>query len=894
MPIGLGRWDDQMRPARRPALQAAIALGAVVALQAGWTALGLPGVRVLSDALFIVVPAVAAGACVSAARRGSGAVRPFWWCMVAVEGLWVVANICWAWYEVVLIRLVPTPSPADAFYGAALALAVIAMVTGLLPLVYGRSAALRVVLDVALSGGSFMFLSWATALGAMLASDQTGLAQTITWLCPALGVTAATLAFAMMTRVSSYSRVPCLLLGAAFLVGAVADTVWAFANVTGGYSMGSLIDPLWTVAYGTVGVAAMTITPEVGRDKLRVAPARWEALGAYVPVSAALVVATVQHVRGQLTDEMLTVGLVIVAALALRQVLAILENHALARTLESRVDQRTDELRASESHFRSIVSNISDVVLIVDVDRRVRYQSPSAARVLGYGPDELVGAHVEEFTHPDDLAAARHRASEDPSSVHVARVRAGDGAWQHMEVRVTNLLDHPEVRGLVVAMRDVGERLELEERLRHQAFHDSLTGLTNRALLHQELGQQLADGRRPSLLLLDLDEFKAVNDTAGHDMGDDVLKAVAQRLRESTRPGDVVSRLGGDEFAVVLHDDPRAHAAVAVADRVLHALRMPLVIQGREVRCLGSIGVAATGDNATAAGLLRDADVAMYEAKARGKGRIELFTSTMRHQVVRRQRVEELLRGAISERRIVLHFQPLVDLATERFVGAEALLRLRDDDGQLVSPLEFVPIAEETGLIVGIGAWVLIEACRQAATWQGARRFDVAVNVSTRQLHDRTLPRAVASALEQAGLPADLLTLEITEGALATADADVEATLLALRRLGVRLSIDDFGAGYSSLGRLRHLPVDELKIDRSFISELTGDDGEAPLIDAILALAARLGLSVVAEGIETEQQARQLTRRACGRGQGYLYARPLPAGEVMAVLAGVGLPIQAR
>jgi EAL domain-containing protein (putative c-di-GMP-specific phosphodiesterase class I) len=268
----------------------------------------------------------------------------------------------------------------------------------------------------------------------------------------------------------------------------------------------------------------------------------------------------------------------------------------------------------------------------------------------------------------------------------------------------------------------------------------------------------------------------------------------------------------------------------------------------------------------------------------------------MRDAVVRRQRIEELLRRAIQEHRLVLLYQPMVDLAADRFVGAEALLRLRGDGGELISPVEFIPVAEETGLIVEIGAWVLNEACREVACWQGLRPdgppFDIAVNVSTRQLQDAGLARAVAAALEVADLPAGLLTLEITEGSLGAADPDLDDTLLALRKLGVRLSIDDFGCGYSSLGRLRHLPVDELKIDRSFVAEL-GAGSEAPLVDAILAMARRLGLTVVAEGIETGEQADYLRART-DRGQGYLYSRPLPPAEVIAVLAGTPAAARAR
>jgi diguanylate cyclase (GGDEF)-like protein len=867
----------QMGPVRSPLYRAVTALAVVVAVQAGWLALGLPGGRALSDLLLVVVPVLGAAAATVTALQHRRRMRTCWTLFAVVAASWAAANAVEGWYEVVLLRPAPTPSPAVWFHGGALVVGVAAMVLSLLPALPTRAGAIRLVLDVVLSGGAVLFVVWSVLVGPMLGHHDTEPGQTVTWLYPALGVVASSVAFATMTRVGAPARRPCFLLGLVFAASALADMGRAYAHLTGGDGAGPLLDPMGTVAYGLLAVAALAAR-RLPHLETRVIPARWESLGPYLLLSLALAAALLAHAGGELSDGMLLASLGLSAILVVRQVLSVLDHHGLARTLEQRVAERTDALRASESRFRSIVTSISDAVVLVDGDGTIGYQSPAVTELLGYPAASLCGQPVSALFGAELVRAGRR----------VCPMRTSDGGTRHVDCTITDLLEHPDVQGMVLALRDVEAQVELEDQLRHQANHDGLTGLVNRARLHEALGALLAAGRRPSLLLLDLDEFKAVNDTAGHDLGDAVLRAVADRLQDSTRPGDIVSRLGGDEFAVVLNDDPRAHAAVAVADRVLHALRVPMDVQGRQVRCLGSIGVAATAEHTTSAALLRDADVAMYVAKARGKGRIELFTPAMRDTVVRRHRIEDLLRTAVEEERLVVHYQPVVDLQSGQFLGAEALLRLRDDDGELVSPLDFVPIAEETGVIVGIGAWVLGEACRQAARWQEIRPdgppFEVAVNVSTRQLQDRGLPRAVAAALEVSDLPAGLLTLEITEGALAAADADVDATLGALRRLGVRLSIDDFGAGYSSLGRLRRLPVDELKIDRSFIGELGGID-DAPLVDAILALAARLGLSVVAEGIETVEQACRLRARSCARGQGYLYARPLPAAELLLTLA---------
>jgi predicted signal transduction protein with EAL and GGDEF domain len=362
-----------------------------------------------------------------------------------------------------------------------------------------------------------------------------------------------------------------------------------------------------------------------------------------------------------------------------------------------------------------------------------------------------------------------------------------------------------------------------------------------------------------------------------------VLVAVAGRLRACTRPHDLVVRLGGDEFAVLLPNDPGGESAAVLADRILVGLETALPVRGRAMRCGGSIGVATLRVGGAAEDLIRDADVAMYVAKRKGRGRIERFTADMHDAVIRRRAAEERLRACVMDGTLVVHYQPIVELATGRAVGVEALVRLPDGNGGLIAPAEFISIAEDTSLIVPLGARVLARACADALAWQAHRPdgppIGVSVNLSTRQLQDAALCAAVEAAL-RCGLAPGLLTLEIPEGALAD-DADTEATLHRLRSIGVRLSVDDFGAGYSSLGRLRSLPVDELKIDRSFIDPLRTDPDDA-VVEAVLALGERLGLVVVAEGIETREQAARLQALGCRFAQGYHFARPGPASEVVA------------
>jgi diguanylate cyclase (GGDEF)-like protein/PAS domain S-box-containing protein len=879
-----------MRLKRRELSRSAVTAFAVVLVHALWIATGLPGGRVLSDLLFVIAPLGGAVTAALAVRRLQGRARLCWSAFAGAQFCWAAANLVWAYYELVLHDVVPSSSAVDAFYLGAYACGLTGVVVALLTVVPTRAGAWRIACDVLISGGGLVLIAWVVVFG-WTSSGAGGADAGLTWLYPAFDVAVAALAFAVLTHVPARARAPWLFIGAGSLAAAVANTLWASANLEGGFLSGSLVDIGWVASYSIIGLSGVGVCDDAGLDRPRLVPSRWEIALPYLPLAALGAVFYWGETHGGVTDAMRVGGVLMGLAVMVRQLLVTIDNARLTRTLEHRVEERTGELRSREAHFRSIVTSISDVVLVLDHDGVITYHTP-LVRPLGYVGKELVGMRVGDLMHPDDLARMRER-SLDPDGalglVFLNRFRHRDGSWRHLESSVTELLDHPDLSGMLVVLRDVGDRVELEERLRHQAYHDALTGLANRSLLNEQLEAAIGRGERPSLLVLDLDEFKAVNDTAGHDLGDEVLVAVARRLRHATRPRDLVARLGGDEFAVLVSDDPEATAAMAVAERVLSALRLPLTVKQRSIRCLGSVGVAATTSETTAAGLLRDADVAMYVAKAAGKGRAERFTPEMRVELLRRQVVEDLVRRAVSDRRLVVHYQPVVALATGEVVGAEALLRLRDEDGALVSPVEFVPIAEDLGLIGEIGSRVLAEACRTAAGWQQldeSRAISIAVNISTRQLHAPNLLHQVASALELSGLAPELLTLEITEGAL-TSDPIVEETLHALRAVGVRLSIDDFGAGYSSLGRLRSFPVDELKIDRSFVAELT-TGGEATLIEAILAMAASLGLEVVAEGIETVEQAEALRARGCWRGQGFLFSQPVPADVLATVLVGAG------
>jgi diguanylate cyclase (GGDEF)-like protein len=437
------------------------------------------------------------------------------------------------------------------------------------------------------------------------------------------------------------------------------------------------------------------------------------------------------------------------------------------------------------------------------------------------------------------------------------------------------------------------ERKRAEVALAHQALHDPLTELPNRALFLDRLEQALARAQRSSVnvavLFLDLDRFKVVNDSLGHEAGDRLLVDVANRLRGVVRPGDTVARFGGDEFTI-LCDVRGERDAVLIAERVAAAVEAPFTLDDNEAFLTTSLGIALTTGrvDARAEALIRDADAAMYRAKERGKSRYELFDSNMRASAVDRLEIENALHRALDRGEFRVFYQPAVDLLTGEPVGVESLVRWQHPERGLVGPDEFIALTEETGLIVPLGAWVLREACRQWKVWEesGTPAPRIAVNLSTRQLGQPDLVEVVADVLEETGMDPAQLSLEITESTVLEDTESALGTLEALKRQGVRISLDDFGTGYSSLALLKRLPVDELKVDRSFVMGLGRDPKDSPIVSTVVGLAEALGLAAIAEGVETAAQAEELRRIGCRLAQGFYFARPQPAERTTPLLGG--------
>jgi diguanylate cyclase (GGDEF)-like protein/PAS domain S-box-containing protein len=533
-------------------------------------------------------------------------------------------------------------------------------------------------------------------------------------------------------------------------------------------------------------------------------------------------------------------------------------------------------------------------MIMLDTEGRVRLWNPAAERVFAWTQDEVLG-EIAPHVPPDrrkSFLELLERAKQGEQLLDHEDVRVNrDGKRCHISLStaVVHGADG-EISGFLGMLTDITARKEMENRLRTLAHRDPLTGLANRALITERIDQAVARSEDPehsvSLLLLDLDGFKAVNDSFGHAFGDELLIAVAGRLMTCLRSNDLAARLGGDEFAVLL-ETVEFDEAVRVGERIVESLSGPFSLSRAEVVVTASVGVVHADKDRSTQDMLRDADVAMYTAKGAGKNQLVVFQRSMQQRVATRLQIESELRTAVVEEQFELHYQPLVNLDTHRIVGVEALLRWRHPERGLLAPAEFVGVAEETGLIVPIGRWVVETAVSRVASWQPddpGQLLSVGVNLSPRQLYDEDFFATAAAALAKAELPPAALTVEITENLLLGDSSRADERLAQLRGFGIRIAVDDFGTGYSSLAYLRRYPVDVLKVDRSFVRPLCDDPRPAALVRSIIDLAAALDMDTVAEGVETQSQARILSGLGCHVAQGYYFARPQPAAVIERVL----------
>ncbi|MFI7547328.1 EAL domain-containing protein [Actinoplanes sp. NPDC049599] len=883
-------------PLRRP-VPTTVVVGAAVALFGVWMATGLGGgtvTQAVSDLGTVLMTLAAGIACLLRAVRRRGRMGLAW----AGIGLGALSysfgEACWSWTELARDRAVPFPGLPDVGY-----LGMVPLISaGLLLVPVGRQTVanrVRGIADGLMIAVSLLLMCWILVLDPLVAAGGHGTLIGYPFGAVVL-ITAALYALAQLRRDGPDAGPLLLLVGAVCTVG-VSDCVYAYLTLHDAYLSGSVLDTGWFGGFALVLLAALRPGTRTAGDE---DPEERQPFAMLVPYAVMLVAVACSVVAFAVTGDVdpVTAGsrTFLIGLIIVRQLLTLLENRQLTRRLEARVSARSTELQASELRFRALVMQSSESVAVIDADSTIRFQSESVERIFGYPPAALLGLRLLEVVGrraAGPLAEALASIRDEPLAVAVVEVplRHCDGRVRLAEMTITNLVHDPSVRGFVLNTRDIHDASELQEQLVHEAYHDALTGLVSRALFRERVLEALARetagaGVGVAVLMLDLDGFKEVNDSLGHAAGDALLVQVAARLRGAVREGDTVARFGGDEFGVVIESTTARADAEAVAERIGAALQEPVHLGGRQLRVAGSIGLACGADAADIDQLLRNADLAMYRAKSAGGAGLATYDPGMLAGLVQRLELEADLRLALERAELVLHYQPTVDLRTGEVVGFEALVRWHHPTRGMVSPLDFIGIAEATGLIVPLGRWVLAEACRQSVAWGAGstRRFKMAVNVSVRQFEHGDVSAMVAEVLAETGMPVDQLCLEMTESVLLT-DTDENLTqLLRLKALGVTLAMDDFGTGYSSLAYLRRYPMDILKIDRSFVERLGGDREDEALVRTIVRLGKSLGMTTVAEGIEDAGQLATLRNLGCDLAQGYLLSRPLPAAEAGRVL----------
>ena len=672
-------------------------------------------------------------------------------------------------------------------------------------------------------------------------------------------------------------RVP-LLLSIGFATMLLGDVAWSVAKITGHYLPGDLQDILYVACYVPLAAA--------GREQIRmgsqnthsaVSKSLAQALPYAAMLTAFLVLVTLT--QGDVGNPA-TVMTIIVFVLALLVL--------VRQTLVLREDAATRERRAArlvEDRYASLIANASDVIMIAGVDGTLRFASPASEHTLGLSPDELSGKNLLDLWTGGDaerLAAfLGDVAATDGEPIGPVEMSIERGRERYvLEVVGSNLTRDPAVQGLALNFRDITERKGLEEQLRQLAFHDSLTLLANRGLFRDRVQHALTlaqrGGHQVAVMFLDLDNFKNVNDTLGHDAGDRLLQAVAQRLVKSTRSSDTVARLGGDEFAILVEGCTATFEVERLAASLITKLDQPFPLGTTEVHVSASVGVAFSSSEVGADALLSKADIAMYHAKSAGKNRFTAFQPQMQETLHERMRLESDLTRALAEEEFILEYQPIVDLGTRSLLGVEALVRWQHPELGLLMPRRFIHVAEECGQITRLGQWVLTRACRDLCAWRavvaGGENLRVSVNISGRHLQHGDLVGDVARALADSGLEPGNLVIELTESTIMHNTEANLTRLVQLKSLGVRLAIDDFGTGYSSLSYLHRFPIDILKIDRSFVSRLTNTYNGPELARAVITLGETLGLDTVAEGIEVEGEVEALVALGCVAGQGFLFA----------------------
>ncbi|WP_086732672.1 putative bifunctional diguanylate cyclase/phosphodiesterase [Streptomyces glaucescens] len=876
----------------------------------------------------------AAVSCLLYARSRRVRFRPAWLLFALSSAMAAMGNLVWGWYEVVLARPVPSPSYADLFF---LCFAPPAIV-GLLVLAkrpVTKAGWVCLALDAWLIGGSLLTLSWSLALAQAAKGGGPGVAHAALSLAyPLLDIALVSMVLALHFRRSGAHRPAVNTAIGALALTVMCDALFTSPLLHHSYRSGQLLDAGWFAGSLLLAYAPWVAPRPAEEQHTRVVHehvpgqrgpvhpphgpvppgehSRYPAtrpltgsLAALTPYLAAAVCTLgilYNVLNGRSVDRVvLLTGGTVVLALVMRQGIMLLDNITL-----------TQELAQKENHFRSLVQGSSDVIMIAAPNGTLRYVSPAAAGVYGRPAEDLVGSELADLIHPEDLGCVVHEVRrflaasplEEPTTRIECRFRSGDGGWLNVESTVNR-----HHGGLIFNSRDVTERVRLQAQLQHNAEHDPLTDLPNRALFTKRV-QQALSGRRASdrgaalrgtaVLFIDLDGFKAVNDTIGHQAGDELLVQAARRLQEAVRQGDTASRLGGDEFAALIVGDgttrdraARERNILELADRLRLKLSQPYVIDGNDVRVAASIGVAFAEPGLGAGELLRNADLAMYRAKSAGKGRVVLYKPQMQQDVVRKAELATRLRAALHDGEFTLLHQPVVRLADGRISSVTAQARWRSSQGVLFTPAEFLRVAEDSDRTAELGRWLIQEAVEQAAERAATGLVvPVAVRMAARRLLDRSMPLgSVEALLTRHGLPSGSLIVELTDVDPRVPLDELERRLSGLRRLGVRIALDGFGTGCPAITALRRLPLDVLKLDRGLVEGVVESARLHKITGGLLRIAGDLGLQSVAEGVDLPEQVVALREMGCTHGQGMAFSGPLDEYRLRRALGSGRYPV---
>lgn len=896
------------RPASGASLVSQVALLVVCGGYATGAAVGWGSAKlalIMGDFGLSFAAAAAAVSCFRYARTRRSRFRPAWLLFALSSAMAALGNGVWGWHEVVLEQPVPTPGLADLFFLCFAPPAII----GLLVLAkrpVTKAGWVCLSLDAWLIGGSLLTLAWSLALAHTAQFEGETVAHAALSLAyPLLDIALVSMVLALHFRRSSGNRTAVNTAIGALALTVMCDAMFTSPLLHATYRSGQMLDAGWFTGSLLLAYAPWAAPwrkhEDVARKDARVRhdevpeDARAAAtrpitgsLAALTPYLAAAVctLGVLYNVlSGRSVDQVVlfTAGTVVLA-LVVRQGIMLLDNITL-----------TQELAQKENHFRSLVQGSSDVIMIAAPNGILHYVSPAASGVYGREAEELVGSELASLMHPEDLGRVVHEVrrfltanpADEPTTRIECRFKSGHGDWLNVESTVNR-----HQGGLLFNSRDVTERVRLQAQLQHNAEHDPLTDLPNRSLFTRRVGQALT-GRRvtdrgTAVLFIDLDGFKAVNDTIGHQAGDELLIQAARRLQEAVRSGDCAARLGGDEFAaLIVGDGTRDQAAreqhiYELADRLRITLSQPYAIDGNDVRVAASIGVAFAEPGIGAGELLRNADLAMYRAKAAGKGRVELYAPQMQADVVRKAELATRLRTALHDGEFALLHQPVVSLDDGRITSVAAQARWRSAQGILFTPAEFLRVADTSDTQEGartaeLGRWMIEEAVQQAAErGRTGHATPVTVRVSARRLLDRSMPLgSIEALLTRHGLPSGALVIELADSDPRVSLDDLERRLTSLRRLGVRIALDGFGSGYAAITALRRLPVDVLKLDRGLIEGVVESARLHKITSGLLRIATDLGLRSVADGVDLPEQVIALRAMGCTHGQGMAFSGPL-------------------